>query len=498
MKTVLLINSSGAHYFKRDKGAWQNIAQPEPKDKLWVVADLPEEILEAFKLPLLFGPDRSNLLERRLAAAFPNSQYRAAPIISGGLLKPKTALLAGLSSADAVASKLEKLDVTITGVWGMSMLLTLISRRLALRNAVLALRSERYLRILVVKDGIPVLTRCVRRYREDEDDEDSDANEILRTCQHLENRRIFEHAAVPPVLYLGEDSSSDASLDKTGLMLLPLPQSLSPCGDAGYLHAVFELVSSSPEGQLAPVALRARHLADKVRYFAYAGCVASLVFAVMSGQGDFRALMDLRGREQNLRAELKLATNERETLVNRISATGSDPALVRQATLFADVEMEAAPTLESIFQLAATAIADLPQVRIKSMTFRFPQQGERYCQGHTVIDLPLTNGRKIDLPLPTGSKPHDSNGNAAIPQRYAELQFVILQLENLAPEAQIEVRKRISAALKANKEIQLMQDPAAFSLIDTLKGGIGMNTTQTEKLWCMSVPWKVPQNGNLP
>jgi len=364
----------------------------------------------------------------------------------------------------------------------MAMLLTLIARHLTIRNVILAIPSAHFLRILVIKDGIPVITRCIHRYSEDNDDEnDSDANEILRTRQHLENRRIFEHDAIPPVLYMGDAASVGAHLTSAGLTLLPLPPALSPRGDAAYLHPLFELVVSSPRGQLAPLQLRASHLAENLRRTAYAGCALSLMAAALFGQEDFSALIDLLGHEKNLNSGLQIAVNEREHLATRISATGKNPALVRQAIKFSALEMDTAPTPEAILQFTAATIADLPQVRIRSLSFRFPKQGERYCQGHSVIDLPLLSGSK-----PSGSGVDDTAG---IPQHFTELQFTILLPGNLAPAAQVEIRKRISAALKARDGVQLMQDPAAFSLVSTLKGGFGMDTTSAENLWCMSVPW---------
>ncbi len=500
MKTVLFINSSGARYFRRVNRIWQLITQPERKDKLWVIANLPEETLEAFKLPLLFGRDRSNFLERHLVTAFPRSPYRAAPLISGSLFKPGTAVVTGLTTAEAVTSKLDKLDIPIAGVWGMSMLLTLLVKRLSIANVVLAMPSVHYLRILVIKEGIPVLTRCVHRYSEDNSsDNDSDANEILRTRQHLENHRIFEPDAIPPVLYLGDGTSVNEHLVLAGLTLLPLPSALSPDGEAGYLHPLFEHVISSPRGQLAPLQLRARHLAENIRHAAHIGVAASLLTFILFGQDDFRALIDLHGKDNTLRADLQIAESKSQRLEGSISASGLNPALVRQATRFAALEMNAAPTPESLFQFTAAAIADQPQVRIKSLTFRFPKQGERYCQGHSVIELPLTD-RKIDLSSLSGSKPSgaDADEETDIPPRYTELQFTILLTENLPAATQIEIRKRISAALKAKNGVQLMEDPAAFSLINTLKGGIGMDTTQTENLWCMSVPWTSHSSGVMP
>ena len=487
MKTVMLINSSGSRFFRRDKGAWRLIERPAHNDKLWVIANLPEESLETFKLPLLFGRDRSNFLERRLAAAFPHSLYRAAPLISGGLLKSGTAALTGLTTTDALTSQFDKLDTTIAGVWGISLLLTLMLKRSNITNVVLALPSVHHLRIQVLKDGLPVLTRCVRRYSEDTDlEHDSDANEILRTSQHLENHRIFEHGAIPAVLYLGENTSVGEHLAPAGLRLLPVPAAFSPVGEAGFLHPLFEMVTSSPRGQLAPLQLRAQHLGENIRMACYTGIAVSLLGVMLFGQSDFRALLALHQRENTLQNDLQIATAEYNRLNENISMTGKDPALVRQATRFASLELERVPTPKSIFQLLAGSIADLPQVRIRNLTFRLPKQGDSYCQGRSSIEQPLLkNMFMMNDSAPAGTSDPDS-----VPPRHAELKFSILLTDNLTPAAQAEISRRISVALKKVEGLQLMDDPAAFSLINTLKGGLGMDTAQTENTWCMSIPWK--------
>ena len=480
MKTVLLINSSGARYFKRVNGLWQSVEKAEQNDRLWVIANLSEETLETFAIPFLFGSDRSNFLQRNLSTGFPHSQYRAAPMFSGNRFTAGTAILTGLTSPEAVSREIDKLTTPVAGVWGISIVLALLLRKHSINNVMLALPSTHYLRILVLKDGIPVITRYIHRYNEEKD---GDANEILRTRQHLENKRIFERDSIPPVLYLGDTAVVGEQLSRAGIVLLPLPAALEAKGEAAWLHPVFELLVTTPDGQLAPLQLRAAHLTERLRHLAYGGIALSILAAILFGQADFSELLSLHGKEQLLEAQLKKANLERETLAARISATGTDPALVRQATKFSELEMEAAPTPDSILQFTASTIADLPQVRIKSLTYRFPKPDEHYCEGHTVIELPLLK-QKIDLSPNFGSKPADSDI-----QHFTELQFSILLTDNLAPEAQIEIRKRISAVLKAKPGVQLMLDPAAFSLLNTLKGGFGTDKPQTENIWCMSIPW---------
>jgi len=479
MKIILLINSSGGQFFKCANGLWQSVENPEQNDRLWVIANLPEEMLETFAVPLLFGSDRRHFIQRNLATALPHSQYRAAPMFSGNRFTAGTAILTGLTSAEAVSREISKLTTPVAGVWGMSVVLAILLRKHAIDNVILALPSTHYLRILVLKEGVPVITRYIHRYNEEKE---GDANEILRTRQHLENKRIFERQAIPPVLYLGDTAMVDVQLSRAGVALLPLPAAFKPMGDAAWLHSIFKLLVTTPEGQLAPLQLRAGHLSLRLRQIAYAGIALSLMAAILFGQADFRELLTLHGKAQIVEANLKKTSLERETLAARISASGTDPALVRQATRFSELEMEAAPAPEVILQFIAGTIADLPQVRVKSLTFRFPKPDEHYCEGPTAIELPLLK-RKINLS--PGSTPPDADI-----QHFTELQFSILLTDNLTPEAQIEIRKHISARLKASPDVQLMLDPAAFSLLNTLKGGFGIDKSQAENLWCMSIPWK--------
>lgn len=487
MKTVLFINSTGAHYFRRAEGGWQQVESPDARERLWVIANLPEESLEICTFPFLIGRDRSNFLERRLNNSFPHSKYRSATVIAGGLTGSGTAVLAGLATADLVINQIEHLDMSISGVWGAAMLLTLMARQHGLSNAVLALPSAHHLRILALKDGLPALTRCVRRYSEDTDNgHHSDISELLRTRQHLENQRVFEHEKFPPVLYLGDAAALGEQFAAAGLTLLPLPDAFLPKGEAGNLHALFEFVVKSPRGQIAPLPVRARHLAETLRELSYFGIGVSLLAIILFGQSDFRKLIDLHQRNRTLLADLQLATGERNHLADNIVATGKNPELVRQATRFAALEMDSAPSAESIFQLAAAAIADLPQARIKTLSFRLPKANERFCRAQSAIELPLISGSKPDNA--------GAEGASGLPVRHAELQFTVLLPNDLSPAAQAELRKHISSTLNTQKGVQLMDDPAAFSLINTLKGGLGLEKQESENIWCMSVQWQQPDD----
>ena len=447
MKTVLLIDSSGARYFRRHRGQWLSLDRPDDKDSLWVIADLPEEVLERLELPLLFGRDRMHFLHRHLVAAFPNSQFRA--VIPGSLFRPGTAVLTGLNADATISRELENLNNPVAGVWGIFMLQTSIMRRLGIDNIMLVLPGQHYLRMLVIRHAAPVVTRCIHRYSEN----DSNADEIQRTRLYLENHQVFEQEAIPPVLYLGDPASSGIA------ELMPLPDAMMPKGDASYLHALFEEVASSPKGQIAPLPFRSRYLARRIRRTAYILTALCLLTGMLFAQHDLRSLFSLNADEHRLQKNLRQEAAQRQHLENRIRESGKNPALMRQAIKFAALEIDAAPTPDSILQFVAAGIAGLQDVRIKSLNYRLLKPGERYCQ----------------------------KASNSADKRYAELQFSILLTGHLPAAQQAGIRKRISDNIRQNATVQLMEDPAAASNSHAIQGGSG--TAQTEDVWCMILPW---------
>ena len=449
MKTVLLIDTSGARYFRRSRGQWQKIDKPDDKDSLWVIADLPEEVLERLELPLLFGRDRAHFLQRHLATAFPNSQFRA--IIAGNLFRLGHALLTGLNAAGTISRELENLKNPVAGVWGIFMLQASIMRRLGIDNIMLVSPGQHYLRMLVIRHAVPVVTRCIHRYSE----KDSDADEIQRTRLHLENHQVFEQEAIPPVLYLGDPASSGIA----ELMLMPLPDAMKPKGDASYLHALFEEVASSPKGQIAPLPFRFRYLGNRIRQAAYLLTALCLLTGMLFAQHDRRSLFSLDTDENRLQKNLQQETAQRQHLANRIKESGTNPALMQQAIKFSTFEIDAAPTPNSVLQFVAASIAGLQDVRIKSLSYRLLEHGERRCQKEP------TRGDK----------------------RYAELQFSILLIEHLPISQQSEIRKRISDNIRRNAFVQVMEDPAAASNLHAIQSGSG--AASAEDVWCMILPW---------
>lgn len=472
MPTVLLIDTSGPRYFQRRNGEWRLAAGPGQDDTVWVLINLPDEGLEVIDLPRLFGRDRVSFIERRLAAAHPESAYRVAHGLSGNMLKPGKVMLTGLAIAKEILGLLEALEAPIAGVWGMAALLFLMTKSLDAANLLLALPSEQELRILVVQNKSPLLTRCVHIEGE------SHAEEILLTRQYLENKRIFERGKSPPVLYLGDLSPVATRLSNAGLTLLTLPKGLAAKGEAGWLHPVFEKLVASPPCQLAPLSLRARYLGRNVRRAALGIAAATLLSVTLYGKGDFQAIIGLHRQELALRAEIQTASGERARLAELVQQSGTDPEMVRRATKFVAEEISVAPSTTTFFAIAARAIAAVPEARVKTLAFQLTAGPGGTCQQGA-------------SPLPDSGQPLAATevDPAAASQRYAELQITVTLPSTLEARARSEARQRLTGALKGMAGVKLLQDPGTAARSTPLTNAVSPGST-LEDLWCVAVPWK--------
>lgn len=472
MKTVLLIDSFGSRFFQRRNGLWHLAPEATRKDSLWVLLDLPEETLEVIDIPRLFGSDRSNYIERRLNNAIPDSPYRASHPLSGNAFSSGKIMLNGIGSSKDIEAVFEHLDTTLVGVWSMAALLALMSRKKEPPDVMLVLPGEHQLRIVVMKDRIPVLTRCVHR------ETGNDAKEILLTRQYLENQRILERGKTLPLLFLGDTSDLATRLNGPGITLLTNHASFNPKGEAGWRHLLFERLIESPPCQLAPLPVRAHHVAASLRLLAYLGTIASVAAALFINEAEMRALYDLHERNSTISTGIQRATSRRQQLTELIHASGADPDLVRRATQFESREIRSAPGANDFLKIAAAAIFNLPNARIHTLSFHALQDSENRC----ISDTPSTDQAGI----PTGG-----TGDA---QRYAEIKFTVGLPGNLLPREKTAARQRIADSIQSIKDAQLLQNPLTSSRNAILKGGVGSDEETTDQ-WCLSIPWKTAPHG---
>lgn len=463
MKTVLLIDSAGPRYFQRRENYWVPCAAPARKDRLWVLFDLPEETLESIDMPRLFGNDRSRYIERRLAASFQDSPYRCAFPLTGNAFSPGRMMLDGTSAAKELDNHLAGLDTTLVGIWGCAALLALMSKKSAPPDVMLVLPAAHQLRIVVMKNACPVLTRCVQH------EGDSDAKEILLTRQYLENQRIFERGKAPPLLYLGDSAALVERLNKGGIQLLPPPKNFTPSAKSGWLHPLFERLTANPPCQLAPLPMRARHLSGMLGTLAYLGAAASLMTALFINESEIRAWLDLRERKDMFAADIDRASAERDRLADIIAQSGADPELVRKATQFEMQEIGAAPGARQFMRIAAAAIAKVPDARVGDLAFRVNQNPANNC---------ATSGGGQTAPA--------AEDGAA---RHAEIAFGITLPAEAAPSAKHEMRKQIAASLAAIDGLKVLRSPLDHARTSVLKGGFS-SAEESNEAWCVSIPWQ--------
>lgn len=476
MKTVLFIDSSGSRYFQRIAGMWRLVSEPNSKDTLWVIVNLPTESLELIDLPRITGRDRSNFLQRRLAILFPESSYRTAHILSGGMLKPKKVMLAGFNAVREIVDVQGKHAATFVGLWGTAAVLGLMARQFLLSDVLLVMPSALGLRILVLKGRAPVLTRYVFC------EGFNSVNEILLTRNYLEDQQIFESGKTPPVLFLGDSSSIEARLADEGLTLLPVPKEFLPKGEAEWLHPLFNYIISSPPGQLAPLSLRASYYAGKLRQAAYGTAFVSLVAISLYGHGDWRGLVEMQLRERTLHSETRDASSERERLRKQINNIGADPEMVRQATEFAEQEISTVPDVETFFFLASEAISGLPGVRVKSLSFHLVSADTNSCQDKS--------DQSAVKPVESVPPAKAVGGAAGSSSRQAEAELTVMWPADLSLRAKVEERKRISTSLQGIVGVTILRDPTTVARRATLRGGAGGSAEQAEDRWCLGVAWK--------
>lgn len=476
MKTVLLIDTLGTHYFEQRGKEWQLTATPSNKGTLWVLVNLPEESLETIDLPHLSSSDRGLYIERRLANIYTESSYRAAyPIKSlrkAGANKTNKLVLTGLTTAKEVIPLLEPIPTPIAGVWGITNLLVMMSKSLKTPDVLIALPNKHELRILVIKDKVPILTRCVNT------EESSPASEILITRLYIENQHIIERNYPLPVLFLGDPSLVETTLNNAGLVLLPIPKVFLRKGTTNYLHPLFDRLITSPISQLAPISVRSSYLVRNIQRAAYIGALISFLAAGIYGQDGIQTLFDQKKHEQVLQKKLQTASRENQQLTSRLTQAKTDPELIRHAIEFKAQEIDAAPTPDDFLRLAASAIADLPEARIKTLSFYLTPSNDGICK-----DNALPNTSTIN--------------NKATAQRTALLQLTILLPNALSSHARTDARQRISTRLTNTPGIKMLQDPETSARNAAIKGGSISDNPQTEDRWCVSVPWKtVPKFKN--
>jgi len=475
MQTVLYITIAGAQYWRKSGRTWQPCDGLQA-GALWVVTNLAEEGTAEIHVPRLFGNDRKNFIQRQLSSRFPDTPYChvLAQPAHGSLMErlaPPRQTLFGLDAAQRVNAALDAVgSAPVAGVWASTLLLLNLSRHKSLpQELFVVMPSPDGLRIVFVKDHLPVLSRLVPGVTDAADQ----AAEITRTVRYLENNHLLERSTEPHnVLLLDGHPGIDTLLAQERLTRVPAPPPWAKNPPDDWRFALFDLAVSSPAGQMAPLVRRTRFLANRLRptIYATAGlCVAAAVWVAASNANDIHNAYTNRTQTQQ---RISLLTRQSQVVEQDISRFGVSPALVRSAVLLAQDELPAAPPLAVHMQQIAQVISAFDPVRLRQFSWRTLAAGEQACS--SAVAAPNAAQAVQD---PSG------------PKRRNEVSFEVLWPDGQGARARTQGITNLSAMLAALTGASLITDPAQALAQSAFSGGAGAAATSAQPLiWCLTMP----------
>lgn len=468
MSQVLYIGPTGQELWRREAGRWRRGAAPAAEDT-WVVTDLPEESLSEIRTPRLFGRDRSALIARQLAAAYPDSPYRAflTPAQQGGLLDrlaPTRQTLYGIGARERIDSALDTLTAPIAGVWPISLLLWQLCRHKDLpEDLLIALPGPDNLRIVYLRKRTPALTRLTPT----PDLQAERVEEIVRTLRYLENTQVVKREGKPhPLLWLGDSGDMEPLLTANNLRLVTLPDATA-ASPADWRQRLFDLVLRSPAGQLAPVERRIPYLAARVRRTTRHLVAGVVVGGAAIVAANLHAVYGLLTEKRAIDAENERAATQQRAVSDKIARYNVEPALVRRAIALHQEEIAAPPDAEYYLRLAGGLIAFDPNLRLANFSWRELEAGTPPCAA-TADALAAVK-------------------DAQAPARKVEFRFELAIPPSYRPSEHASALRSVSRRIAAVAGITLWQDATRDVAGSSLRGGITANNGE-KFAWCVTLP----------
>ena len=456
---------------------------------VWILTNLPAEGIAEIQMPRIFGRDRAAFVDRQLASHFPDTHYRVALSTRKGSsimdhLAPPRLTALGVDAQVQLDTELASLAQPLAGVWATSMLLAQIGGAKSMASETfVVLPDAQGLRIVVVKDGVSVMTRVIP----DSVGPSAQAGEIIRTLRHLENVRVFQRTQQPrAVLVLGNADGMAQLLEPERLFLADLPSPWHRHPPADWRFVLFDLACRSPAGQLAPPRLRARFVADRLRKVSYVAAAASLAAGLwMSADNAKTALAD-RSAQLLVQNRIQAAQGQVEQLEAGLSRVGVSPALVLAATALDRDEIGAVRPMTADMQRIGEIVGRQPALRLGRLTWAMTEPGRPVCAGE-------------NAPPESAAVTPPAAGETAPPARMVEIQF-----EAVLPDRQKETeRARLTGALSAElaqmQGATLVRNPVEEMAQAVLSGGDRL-ANDSRRSWCVALPASgtaaAPQGGS--
>ena len=472
MKTVLHLTPSGSQYWRKGRDGWQP-HDGTPGGPVWVVTDLAEEGFAEIQIPRIFGRDRQNYVARQLASRFPDTPYRTTlPVKPGGGLMDRIApprqTLLGLDAAPRVNLALDAVSGQVAGVWCTSMLLATIACRKPMpAELFVVLPGPDALRIVVIKNRLPVLTRLIAGVTQPSDQ----VAEIIRTLRHLENTRVLDRSVHRHgVLVLGDTEGMATALAAEHLDLLSPPPPWVDKPPSHWLFALFDLALKSPVGQLAPLSRRTQYVAAQLRQAAYIGAAISLGGAMWAAGDNLRYIVAGQVSRSQIQADaqtLALKTGETD---QKMVGFGVAAETVRAAVALDRDEVSTAPSLSQQMQQLGGVIGQHEAVRLGQFAWTLLPPGRPACSGGVV-----------------GAPGAAAGAEAPASQRMVEISFDLTLPEDLREKARAQTVSSVSALLAKLDGASVIRDPAKGLDKAALSGGGTRAGTDKALSWCLTL-----------
>lgn len=472
MKLLLHITHVGAQLWQKDQDGWQP-QTGTAQGPVWVLTDLAEENFADIQVPRLFGRDRQTFVARQLINRFPDSPYRGLlpTRSSGGLMErlaPPRQTAQGLDAAKRLDAALVELPGPLAGVWLTSLLLATIGAKKGMPSELfVALPSDDGLRLVVLKDRVPVLTRWIPGVTEAR----ALASEIVRTVRHLENTRVLDRSAKPrSVLVLGDAEGMGELLAPDNIFLLDLPAEWAKVAPGEWHFALFDLVIASPVGQVAPLSLRIDFVASRVSRAAYVVAALSLLLAVGGGASHMQEILATQASQQQLQSRVTSQQSKIGAADEALAQFGVSADLVREAAALDLNEIRSLrPLANDLMQLAAI-VSRFDALRLQQYTWRLLSTGQVACVSES----------------PGGVAPAPTEGVA--PQRLVEVKLAATLPSDQRERARAQMIAALSAQLRSIQGATLMTDPAKALLNAPLQGGGLTPANSAPPSWCFTLP----------
>jgi hypothetical protein len=405
-------------------------------------------------------------------------------------LAPTHHTLFGLGGADKIDALFDATALTLAALCPTSLLLTQLGRHKSLpADLFIVLPNPHALRIVVLKERMPVLTRLVPVAG----DAAQQAEEIVRTHRYLENTRILPRGVnPPPTLILGDSSALAAPLAAARFQLLAPPPPWNRTPPADWRFPLFDLaVDKQPFGQLAPTHRRTVHLAQRLRHFTRNATIFSLLSGLIAAGfnvNEIRAARHEQSQNQNTTERMNRQLTELSQHGMRFSA---DKDLMQRVLTLHQDEILATPSFDRQLRQIAEALTGsegIGHVRLARLEWHLLAPGAIACEKwRTPPQTDAQNPAPPTTPETSAALTVDTPASA----RRAEIQFE-LQLPASPPRLRLETLRHLSTRLQALEGVQLISDPSVQLNKETLRGGAQAESSDKPPVVCLTLPGKAP------